>query len=228
MSLISTAVAGTGFMGAVHAEALRRVGVEVVGVLGSTEEKSRAFARSIGVSKGYASYRELLDDATVQAVHICTPNRHHFEMARDALLAGKHVMCEKPLAMTAAESKALVELARQQPNLAAGVNYNMRFYPLCWEARERVRSGGLGRVFHVQGSYVQDWLLRATDYNWRVLDSEGGSLRAVSDIGTHWLDLIQSVTGLSCRSRSGRSEHGPPHAISAAGRSPDVPARNRG
>ena len=116
-------------------------------------------------------------------------------MAKAALEAGKHVLCEKPLAMTSKESAELVELARED-RLAAGVNYNIRFYPLCLEARERGRGGQLGKVFPVCGSYVQDWLLHDTDYNWRVLADEGGELRAVADIGTHWLDLVHAITGL--------------------------------
>jgi predicted dehydrogenase len=116
-------------------------------------------------------------------------------MARDALKAGKHVLCEKPLAMNTRETAALVKLAAGT-RLAAAVNYNMRFYPLCLEARERIRQGGIGDVFSATGSYVQDWLLYPTDYNWRVLAEEGGALRAVADIGTHWLDLVQSITGL--------------------------------
>ena len=117
-------------------------------------------------------------------------------MAKQALEAGKHVLCEKPLAMNTAESAALVAIAAKYPNLATGVNYNIRYYPLCIEAKDRIRKKELGDIFHVTGSYSQDWLLHDTDYNWRVLDSEGGELRAVSDIGTHWLDLIYFITGL--------------------------------
>ena len=138
---------------------------------------------------------ELLADPAVQVVHITTPNRYHFEMASAALRAGKHVLCEKPLAMNSTESAALVELARETGH-AAGVNYNVRFYPLCLEARDMVRRGDLGDVYSICGSYVQDWLFYPTDYNWRVLAEEGGALRAVADIGTHWLDLIQFITGL--------------------------------
>ncbi len=132
----------------------------------------------------------------MRSVHIATPNRLHFEMAKAALEAGKHVVCEKPLAMTSRQTAELVALAKTRTKQAAAVNYNIRFYPLCIEARERVRGGQLGRVHHVTGSYVQDWLLLDTDYNWRVLAAEGGELRAVADIGTHWLDLVHAITGL--------------------------------
>jgi predicted dehydrogenase len=106
------------------------------------------------------------------------------------------VLCEKPLAMNSRESAELVALAARHPELAAGVNYNIRFYPLCLEAGERIRRGDIGAVHAIHGSYVQDWLLYPTDYNWRVLDTEGGALRTVADIGTHWLDLLQFITGL--------------------------------
>jgi len=127
-------------------------------------------------------------------VHIAVPNRFHYPMAKKALLAGKHVMCEKPLAMNSKESGELVALARKT-RLAAGVNYNVRYYPLSIQAREMVRSGEIGRIYSVCGSYAQDWLLYPTDYNWRVLAKEGGELRAVADIGTHWLDLVHAITG---------------------------------
>jgi len=196
MEEIGAAIVGTGFMGPAHTEALRRAGVRVVGILGSSAEKSRRAAESLGIPVAYDSYAALLADERVRAVHIATPNRFHFAMARDALNAGKHVLCEKPLAMNSHESAELVALAARHPELVAGVNYNMRFYPLNLEANERIGRGDIGPVHAIQGSYVQDWLLYPSDYNWRVLDAEGGALRAVADIGTHWLDLLQYITGL--------------------------------
>ena len=196
MRVFNVAIVGTGFMGPAHTEGLRRLGMNVAGILGSSAEKSRRAAQELGIPKAYGSYAELLADDEIESVHITSPNRHHYVQASDALNAGKHVHCEKPLAMTSAESGALCDLARDS-GLAAGVNYNMRFYPLNWEVRAMVRSGALGRIHSVYGSYVQDWLLYPTDYNWRVLSEEGGKLRAVADIGTHWLDLVQFVTGLS-------------------------------
>lgn len=183
-------------MGSAHTEALRRAGVPVVGVLGSSPEKSREAARSLGIPRAYADFAEVLADASATSVHLASPNRWHFEQAKAALLAGKHVLCEKPLAMTARESAELVALAKSRPRQAAGVNYNIRFYPLCLEARDRVRAGSLGNVVHICGSYAQDWLLHDTDYNWRVNATDGGELRAVADIGTHWLDLAQAISGL--------------------------------
>jgi predicted dehydrogenase len=195
MHKLNAAIAGTGFMGPAHTEALRRLGVNVIGILGSSEAKSRQAAEALGLTRAYRNFEELLSDPSVNVVHITTPNRFHFAQASAALRAGKHVLCEKPLAMNSRESAELVALARQS-GFAAGVNYNIRFYPLCIEARERIARGELGHVLSVTGSYVQDWLLYPTDYNWRVLESEGGPLRAVADIGTHWLDLAQTITGL--------------------------------
>ncbi len=195
MKRLGAAVVGTGFIGPVHVEGLRRAGVHVTGILGSTPEKSRRSAEALGLGKGYRDLAELLADRDVDAVHVTTPNRLHLEQVRAGLAAGKHVMCEKPLAMTPAESAELVRLARKSGR-ATAVNYNIRYYPLCREAADRVRRGELGRVYHVSGSYEQDWLFHDTDYNWRVLADEGGALRAVADIGTHWLDLVLAITGL--------------------------------
>ncbi|MCG6920963.1 MAG: Gfo/Idh/MocA family oxidoreductase [Acidobacteria bacterium] len=196
MARIGAAVIGAGFMGGVHTEGLRRAGVEVVGALGVSAEETAGFVKAQGIPRGYASLDELLGDSAVQSVHIVTPNRLHHGMAKAALEAGKHVFCEKPLAMNSKETAELVALAGKRSKQAAAVNYNIRFYPLCLEARERVRGGEIGKIHHVAGSYVQDWLLLDTDYNWRVLAEEGGELRAVADIGTHWLDLVHAITGL--------------------------------
>jgi predicted dehydrogenase len=195
MKGINAAVAGAGFIGPVHVEGLRRAGVTVRGIAGATAEEAQGAAEALGLEKAYVSFDELIADQEVHAVHLATPNKLHFPMAKAAIAAGKHVLCEKPLAMTSDESAELVRLA-EEAGVAAGVNYNLRFYPLALEMRERVRSGAIGEVFSIHGSYVQDWLLEETDYNWRVLAEEGGELRAVSDIGTHWLDLALSVTGL--------------------------------
>lgn len=190
MTRFNAAVVGTGFIGPVHVEGLRRAGVHVAGILGSSPEKSATAAQRLDIPRGYADLAELLADSTIDVVHLTTPNRHHFAEVQAVLAAGKHVLCEKPLAMTSAESAKLVELAAASDRVC-GVNYNIRFYPLCIEARERIRRGDCGDVFHVSGSYMQDWLLHTTDFNWRVLAEDGGELRAVADIGTHWLDLIQ-------------------------------------
>lgn len=192
----SAVVVGAGFIGPVHVEALRRAGVHVAGILGSSPEKSAVVAERLGLPRGYRDFAEVLTDGNVDAVHLTTPNKFHFEQAAAALRAGKHVLCEKPLAMNSRETAELVKLAAQA-KLAAGVAYNIRFYPLCHETRSRVQNQGPGSVLHVAGSYVQDWLLKETDFNWRVVADDGGELRAVADIGTHWLDLVQFVSGRS-------------------------------
>jgi predicted dehydrogenase len=196
MKPIGAAIIGTGFMGGAHAEALLRAGIPIAGILGSTPHKSRQAADRLALARGYETYQQVLDDPAVASVHLCVPNKLHLTMATEALAAGKHVMCEKPLAMDLAEARQLVAVAAKHPRLAAAVNYNVRFYPLCLEARQMAAAGTLGKIFHVCGSYVQDWLLHDTDYNWRVLAEEGGALRAVADIGTHWLDLMATITGL--------------------------------
>ena len=191
---LNAAVVGTGFIGPVHAEALLRAGIHVTGILGSTPEKSIAAAESLGLPRGYASLEEILADDAVDSVHLTSPNRFHYDQALAVINAGKHVLCEKPLAMNSVESRWLVELANQS-GVVAGVAYNIRFYPLCHEAAARVAAPDFGDVLHITGSYVQDWLLKESDFNWRVLAEDGGELRAVSDIGTHWLDLVQFISG---------------------------------
>ncbi len=192
MSKLKAAVIGTGFIGPVHVEGLARAGVSVTGILGSSPEKSQAAADRLGLPQGYASLDELLADDDVDVVHITSPNQAHFEQACRSLDAGKHVLCEKPLATNSRQSAELVNLAKRK-RLAAGVNYNIRYYPLCLEAADRVRRGDVGTVFHVTGNYAQDWLFHPTDFNWRVSAEQGGELRAVADIGTHWLDLVQYI-----------------------------------
>jgi predicted dehydrogenase len=189
------AIVGAGFIGPLHVEALRRLGLPVAGILASSPDKGRAAADALGLPRSFHSYEELLDDSTVQVVHLATPNRFHFDQCRRALAAGKHVVCEKPLAMSSVETADLVELARRTPRVTA-VNYNIRFYPLCAEARQRVADGQLGEIYQITGSYEQDWLLHETDFNWRIVPEEGGALRAVADIGTHWLDLVTWISGL--------------------------------
>jgi predicted dehydrogenase len=192
---IRAAVIGTGFIGTVHVEELRRIGVQLRGVLGSTPERGRARADALGVKHAYPSLEAILDDPDVDVVHVTSPNHLHVPQARAILAAGKHVVCEKPLAMTAAESASLVEDAERSGRVNA-VNFNIRFYPLHQHVRELIAGGGLGDVRFVTGHYFQDWLLLDTDWNWRLEPDKGGSLRAVGDIGSHWIDLVQFLTGL--------------------------------
>jgi predicted dehydrogenase len=183
-------VVGTGFIGVVHVDALRRIGVEVAGVVGSSEQRAAAK----GLAHAYPSYDALLADGSVDVVHLTTPNDLHYAQAKQALAAGKHVVCEKPLAMTSEQSEELVELATRS-GLVHCTNFNIRFYPIVQEARERVQAGTLGAVWNVHGGYLQDWLATPEDWNWRLEPERGGDLRAVGDIGSHWMDLAQFVTG---------------------------------
>jgi predicted dehydrogenase len=199
MTAIGAAVVGTGFIGPVHVEAVRRLGHRVVGILGSSPAKSQAAAAKLGLDCGYANLAELLADPAVTVVHLASPNRDHFAQCQAAIAAGKHIICEKPLAMTTAETQMLVDVAAKS-NVVTAVNYNVRFYPMVLDARARVRRGEFGELLHVTGSYLQDWLLFDDDFNWRVLAEHGGELRAVADIGTHWLDTVQFITGLKITS----------------------------
>jgi predicted dehydrogenase len=191
---VGAAVIGTGFIGTVHVEALRRIGVQVRGVLASTPERGAARALTLGVPRAYESLDDLLADATVEVVHVTSPNDLHVTQSKAILAARKHVVCEKPLATTVEGSAELVEVAAAS-RLINATNFNLRYYPLNQHARETIAAGTLGNVRLVTGRYFQDWLLLESDWNWRLQPDRGGALRAVGDIGSHWLDLMTYVTG---------------------------------
>ena len=191
---IGAAVVGTGFIGAVHVEALRRLGVQVHGVVGSSRERAAARSREFGLPPAYESFQAMLDDPRVEVVHITSPNHLHHAQATATLKAGKHVVCEKPLAMTGEQSAELVQLAAATGRVNA-VNFNIRFYPVLQHVRGLVEGNALGEVRLVSGHYLQDWLLLDTDWNWRLEPKLGGDLRAVADIGLHWMDLTSFLTG---------------------------------
>ena len=195
MKNTKAAVIGLGFMGRTHIQALRRLGVEVVGVAGISEEEAQKAAAELSIPKAYKTFDEAVTDPDVGVVHLCTPNNLHYIQAKKALNAGKHVLCEKPLAMSVKESRELAELAKEK-KLFTAVNYNLRFYPICQEARARVAAGDLGTPYLIHGGYLQDWLYLKTDWNWRLEPDQGGDLRVVADIGTHWMDLVTYLTGL--------------------------------
>lgn len=197
ISSLRAGIIGTGFIGPVHLEALRRLGVPVV-ALCDLPDRVEALADRLGIPRAFANYRDLLSSPDVDVVHICSPNRFHCAMALAALKAGKHVVCEKPLAMNTRETAAIVKLARQAGTVFA-VNYNVRFYPAVLQLRKLVADGAFGEIIHVNGSYLQDWLFKDTDYNWRLLPGEGGKLRAVADIGTHWMDTVSFILGAKIR-----------------------------
>jgi len=191
---VGAAVIGTGFIGTVHVEALRRIGVDVRGVLGSSPARGSERAAALGVPRSYDSLDDLLADPAVEVVHVTSPNDLHVAQARAILAAGRHVVCEKPLGMTADGTAGLVELAAAT-GLVNATNFNIRYYPLNQHARETVAAGTLGDVRLVTGHYFQDWLLLESDWNWRLQPDRGGALRAVGDIGSHWMDLMTYVTG---------------------------------
>lgn len=193
MIKIKAGVIGTGFIGPVHLEALRRLGVSVTAIC-DLPDRVKASAAKFGIPEAFGDYRELLRSPHVDVVHITSPNRFHCEMSLAALRAGKHVICEKPLAMNTRETAQVAKLARASGKVFA-VNYNVRFYPAVLALHRRVADGELGNIIHVNGSYMQDWLFKDTDYNWRLLPQEGGKLRAVADIGTHWMDTVSFILG---------------------------------
>lgn len=194
MKRFRTCVIGVGFIGAAHIEALRRLGnVEVVAIsdFPDVEKKAAAYC----VPKGYADYREMIDSEKPDVVHICTPNVLHYEMAMYAMERGISVVCEKPLTKTLDEAKRLAKYAREH-GIVTGVNFNCRWYPQVMQARAMVESGEVGEIYTVHGAYLQDWLYYDTDYSWRLEPEISGDSRAFADIGSHWIDMVESVTGL--------------------------------
>jgi len=196
MKKIKTAIVGTGFMGKVHTENVRRLGnVEVAAVVGSRLERAQKFAESTGIPFATGNLADVLNNKEIEAVHICTPNVQHFPMSLAAIEAGKAVLCEKPLAMTVQEGERLVEAAKAKNTINA-VQHNLRYYPVVQQIRQMIAAGDLGEILIVQGTYSQDWLLYETDWNWRLNAEENGKLRAMGDIGSHWMDAVQHLTGL--------------------------------
>jgi predicted dehydrogenase len=195
MKKVNVGVIGIGFIGAAHVEALRRLpGIEVAAIAHSSDQKARVKGEELGVERAFGDYRRLLELEEIDAVHICTPNHLHHPQTRDALAAGKHVLCEKPLAVTVKEARELVKQA-DSSGLVTAVHFNIRFYPLMSHIRAMIAAGELGEIYAVHGSYLQDWLFYDTDYNWRLEPEYSGQSRAIADIGSHWMDLIEFITG---------------------------------
>jgi predicted dehydrogenase len=196
MKPIRTAIVGTGFMGRVHLEAVRRTeGVEVAAIVGRTEDAAQRLGAGFGVPLMKTDYREVLRDRTIDAVHVCTPNAQHYSMTKDALELGKHVLCEKPITTAVREAEELVTLAAKQ-GLRNCVCHNLRYYPMVQQMRQLREAGELGEILVVQGTYSQDWLLYDTDWNWRADSKVSGPSRCMADIGSHWFDLAEHLTGL--------------------------------
>jgi predicted dehydrogenase len=196
LHLLRAGVIGTGFIGPVHIEALKRLGVQVTAICGSTRNAT-ATANRWGIPEIYGDYdfQAMYRSPNVDVVHITSPNKVHVKQSLAALAAGKHVICEKPLGMTSRETAQVVKAAARPNAPVFAVNYMCRFFPAVLQMRALVARGDLGRIIHVQGHFFQDWLLQPTDYNWRLLASEGGKLRAVGDIGTHWVDTVSFILG---------------------------------
>ncbi len=187
---------GAGFAGQHHIDAVRRLGfVDVVALAGSNEGTAREAARRLGVAKSYGHYEALLDDPAVHVVHNATPNYLHYPIAAAALAKGKHVVSEKPLAMTAVEAQALLDAATRA-GVVHAVMFNYRGNPLVQQARQAVARGDIGVPHFLHGRYLQDWLLEADDYSWRLERDKGGDSSALADIGSHWCDLAEHVSGL--------------------------------
>ena len=196
MTTIKTSIFGTGFMGRVHLEAVQRVeSVEAAAIFGRNPQALKGLGTGFSVPKTTTDYREILRDSSIDAVHLCTPNAQHFSMAKEALQAGKHVLCEKPLTTTVAEAEELVSLAAKQ-GLRNCVCHNLRYYPMVQQMRRLREAGELGEILVVQGTYSQDWLLYDTDWNWRVDATAAGASRCMGDIGSHFFDMAEHVTGL--------------------------------
>jgi predicted dehydrogenase len=193
---IGMGIVGAGFVGPHHIDAVRRLGfVDVIAVAGSNEASAAAKAKALGVPKGYGSYEALLDDPDIQVVHNATPNYLHYPVNAAAIAKRKHVVSDKPLAMTAAEAKKLLDQATQA-GIVHAVTFNYRGNPLVQQARLAIARGDIGTPHFLVGYYLQDWLLKDTDYSWRLEPDKGGASSALGDIGSHWCDLAQHISGL--------------------------------
>ena len=193
---IGMGLVGAGFVGPHHIDAVRRLGfVDVVAIAASSESSARAKAEALGVPKAYGSYEALIADPDVHVVHNATPNYLHYQVNAAAIARGKHIVSDKPLAMTSREARALLEQAREA-GVVHAVTFNYRGNPLVQQARHMIARGDIGRPHFIHGFYLQDWLLKDTDYSWRLEPDKGGPSSALGDIGSHWCDLAQHVTGL--------------------------------
>ena len=191
---LGVGIIGAGFIGRVHVKAARLAGARVVGVVDSSPSSSEALANDLRVDRVFDQAADLIADPDVRVVHICVPNYLHAQLVADALAAGKHVICEKPLATTSASAARLVDLAASA-GLIGAVPFAYRYQPMVQEARERVLRGDIGNIQLVQGSYLQDWLFSPDQGGWRVDDRQSGRSWAFADIGSHLCDLLEWVTG---------------------------------
>ena len=195
MEKLKVGIVGMGYIGVSHIEALRRIGfVDVVAVADANYDLAVSKAKEYGIEKCYSTMEELIADSEIKSVHNCTPTHLHMEVNEKIIKAGKHVFSEKPLARTSAESGSMVKLLKENPEIVAGVNFCYRMYPLIQDAKNRIAKGEIGKPYLIHGSYLQDWLLFDTDYNWRIEPEYTGVSRCVGDIGSHWMDLAQVLS----------------------------------
>lgn len=196
MKKIKCGIIGMGYIGVSHVEAIRRIGfAELVAVADVNYELAKEKAEEYFIPKCYATVDEILADDEIEVVHNCTPNFLHLEVNEKIIKAGKHVFSEKPLGKTSEESGRMLELLKENPGVVAAVNFNYRMNPLVQEMKNRIKKGEIGVPRLVHGSYLQDWLLYETDYNWRLEPEVCGPSRCIADIGSHWMDAVQTVTG---------------------------------
>ena len=196
MKKLKVGVAGIGFIGPAHIEALRRIpGIEVVSIFHPFEDECKEKAEQLGVDKYYSEYDQQVANDNLDCIHVCTPNFLHYEMSKKALEAGIHVVCEKPLATKISDAEELVALA-SKTGLVNAVHFNLRYYPLVRQMKTMREKGDLGEVYSIIGSYLQDWLFYETDYNWRLEPDQSGDSRAIADIGSHLMDNLEYITGL--------------------------------
>ena len=214
---LQAAIAGAGFIGRIHARSARLAGAHLAGVAASSPESARAAAAELGADRAFDSAEELVRDPSVDVVHVCTPNHLHLPLAEAALASGKHVICEKPLALDVSGAQRLVDVAADS-EVHTAVPFVYRYYPTVREARERVVGGRTGPLRLLHGTYLQDWLLRPDDSNWRVDELLGGASRAFADIGSHWCDLAEFVSGHRIARVSARLLTAVPERVGEAGR----------
>jgi len=196
---IGVGIVGAGFVAPFHIEALSRLGnIELVGISDSIKELAQNLSSKYGINKTYYNFDDMLRDEEIDVVHVCTPNYLHYEMVKKAIENDKHVVCEKPLAMNRIEAQDLLNMAKSK-GVVNAVSYNMRYYPMVQQAKAMIEDGEIGDIYLIHGTYLQDWLFFDTDYNWRVEAKLGGESRVIADIGTHWFDMVQHVSGKKIR-----------------------------
>lgn len=196
MKKIKTAIIGSGFMGGTHLEALQRIGgIQIVLIASDDEKKGKALADKYSVPDFTTDWKDVVASSNVEVIHNCTPNHLHFEINKAAIKHNKHIISEKPLTVSSPQSSELLQLLKKH-NVVNAINFNYRFYPIIQHAKSMIEHGEVGDIYLVHGNYLQDWLYYKTDFNWRLESDLGGQSRAIADIGSHWCDMIQFLTGL--------------------------------